>query len=147
MPGTGPVVADPVRTAADVAAVRRLEAADVADIAVSVRQLVAELGDMPLIGFAGAPFTLASYLIEGGPSKDHDRTKALMYCDPAVWHALLGRLAEISATFLRVQVDAGASRCSCSTRGSAGCRRPTTPSTCCRTRRRSSPRWPTTGCR
>ena len=81
--GTGPVVAHPVRTAADVAAVRRLEEADVADIAVSVRQLVAELGDVPLIGFAGAPYTLASYLIEGGPSKDHARTKALMYSEPA----------------------------------------------------------------
>ncbi len=109
VPGTGPVVAHPVRTAADVAAIRRLDAADVSDIAVSVRQLVAELGDTPLIGFAGAPYTLASYLIEGGPSKDHARTKALMYSEPAVWHALLGRLAEISAAFLRVQLDAGAS--------------------------------------
>ncbi|HEX8766975.1 MAG TPA: uroporphyrinogen decarboxylase [Jatrophihabitans sp.] len=109
VPGTGPVVAHPVRTAADVAAVRRLEEADIADIAVSVRQLVAELGDVPLIGFAGAPYTLASYLIEGGPSKDHARTKALMYSEPAVWHALLGRLAEISAAFLRVQIEAGAS--------------------------------------
>jgi uroporphyrinogen decarboxylase len=107
--GTGPVVAHPVRTAADVAALRRLEEADVADIALSVRQLVAELGDVPLIGFAGAPYTLASYLIEGGPSKEHARTKALMYSEPAVWHALLGRLAEISATFLRVQIEAGAS--------------------------------------
>ena len=109
VPGTGPVVAHPVRTAADVAAIRRLEASDVSDIEVSVRQLVAELGDTPLIGFAGAPYTLASYLIEGGPSKEHARTKALMYSDPAVWHALLARLAEISAAFLRVQLDAGAS--------------------------------------
>jgi len=109
VPGTGPVVAHPVRTAADVAAIRPLDAGDVADIDVSVRWLVAELGETPLIGFAGAPYTLASYLIEGGPSKDHARTKALMYSEPEVWHALLGRLAEISAAFLRVQLDAGAS--------------------------------------
>jgi uroporphyrinogen decarboxylase len=107
--GTGPVVAHPVRTTADVAALRALEESDVADIAVSVRQLVAELGDVPLIGFAGAPFTLASYLVEGGPSKEHARTKALMYSEPALWHRLLDRLAEISATFLRVQIEAGAS--------------------------------------
>ncbi|WP_283397400.1 uroporphyrinogen decarboxylase family protein, partial [Acinetobacter baumannii] len=60
------------------------------------------------IGFAGAPYTLASYLIEGGPSKDHARTKALMLSQPSLWHALLDRLAGISATFLRVQLDAGA---------------------------------------
>jgi len=67
------------------------------------------LGPTPLIGFAGAPFTLASYLVEGGPSRNHERTKALMYGDPAVWHALLGRLARIAGEFLRVQVEAGAS--------------------------------------
>src|SRR6516165_4098113 len=67
-----------------------------------------KLGATPLIGFAGAPFTLASYLIEGGPSKNHERTRALMYGDPALWHALLDRLAGLTAAFLRVQVDAGA---------------------------------------
>jgi uroporphyrinogen decarboxylase len=109
VPGTGPVVATPVRSAADVAAIRPLDPADVEDITTSVRQLVTELGDTPLIGFAGAPFTLASYLIEGGPSKDHARTKALMHSEPATWHALLSSLAQISATFLQVQIDAGAS--------------------------------------
>lgn len=109
VPGTGPVVARPIRTAEDVATIRRLEAEDVTDIEQAVRQLVSELGDTPLIGFAGAPFTLASYLIEGGPSKDHARTKALMHSRPDVWHALLGRLAEISAAFLLVQIGAGAS--------------------------------------
>ncbi len=108
VPGTGPVVAEPIRTEADVARIRRLEAGDVPDIAIAVRQLVAELGSTPLIGFAGAPYTLASYLIEGGPSKDHARTKALMHSQPAVWHALLARLAEIAATFLQVQIEAGA---------------------------------------
>ena len=62
----------------------------------------------PLIGFAGGPFTLASYLIDGGPSKNHDRTKALMYGDPPLWHAILGRLADIAIEFLKVQVEAGA---------------------------------------
>jgi len=109
VPGTGPVVADPIRTAAAVAAIRPLEPDDVTDVATSVRQLTAELGATPLIGFAGAPYTMASYLVEGGPSKDHARTKALMHSEPAVWHALLARLAEVAATFLRVQLDAGAS--------------------------------------
>ena len=75
----------------------------------AVTALVAELGPRPLIGFAGGPFTLASYLVEGGPSKSHDLTKSLMYGDPALWNALLGRLADITISFLRVQVAAGAS--------------------------------------
>ena len=70
---------------------------------------MAELGSTPLIGFAGGPFTLASYLVEGGPSKNHDRTKALMYGDPPLWHALLARLTDITIAFLQVQVSAGAS--------------------------------------
>ena len=75
----------------------------------AVTALVAELGPKPLIGFAGGPFTLASYLIEGGPSKSHDLTKSLMYGDPVLWNALLGRLTDITISFLRVQVAAGAS--------------------------------------
>jgi uroporphyrinogen decarboxylase len=108
VPGTGPVVAAPIRTATDLGRVRPLDPAQLPDIAQAVRQLVAELGAVPLIGFAGAPYTLASYLIEGGPSKDHARTKALMHSEPALWHDLLGRLAGISASFLRVQLEAGA---------------------------------------
>ena len=77
-------------------------------VTAAVTSLVAELGETPLIGFAGAPFTLASYLIEGGPSKDHALTKALMHGEPELWHALLGRLAVVSREFLRVQIDAGA---------------------------------------
>ncbi len=107
--GTGPVVAEPIRAESDLARVRPLDADQVPDIAESVRLLVAELGNTPLIGFAGAPYTLASYLIEGGPSKDHARTKALMHSRPDLWHGLLGRLAGISASFLRVQLEAGAS--------------------------------------
>ena len=74
----------------------------------AVRLAVAELGATPLIGFAGAPFTLASYLVEGGPSREHLKTKALMYSQPALWHQLLDRLATIAVGFLRVQVGAGA---------------------------------------
>jgi uroporphyrinogen decarboxylase len=108
VPGTGPVVAEPIRDAAGLAALRALEPDDVPYITDAVRLLVAELGDTPLIGFAGAPFTLASYLIEGGPSRTHALTKRFMYSEPALWHALLDRLAEITIGFLRVQIDAGA---------------------------------------
>ncbi len=108
VPGTGPVVAHPVRTEADVAALPRLDPATVSDVADAVRMLVRELDEIPLIGFAGAPFTLASYLVEGGPSRDLARTKALMYGEPVVWAALMDALADIAAAYLRVQVDAGA---------------------------------------
>jgi len=108
-PGVGPVVADPVRTVADVERIAPLDPEAVSPVADAVHNLVAELGGTPLIGFAGAPFTLASYLVEGGPSRDHARTKALMYGDEATWHALAGRLADIAATYLRVQIDAGVS--------------------------------------
>ena len=107
-PGVGPVIAQPVRTAADVASLPQLEPDDVEPVAAAVRGLVEELGATPLIGFAGAPFTLASYLVEGGPSRDHVHTKALMYGDEDTWHQLAGRLARIAATFLRVQIEAGA---------------------------------------
>ena len=108
-PGIGPVVGTPVRTSADLKRLRALEPDDVPYVTEAVRMLVAELGDRPLIGFAGGPFTLASYLVEGGPSKNHDRTKALMYGEPELWHALLGRLADIVIAFLRIQVAAGTS--------------------------------------
>ncbi|MCD2196809.1 uroporphyrinogen decarboxylase [Actinomycetospora endophytica] len=105
--GTGPVIDTPVRTDADVAALPRLEPEGVAPVAEAVGLLVRELGDTPLIGFAGAPFTLASYLVEGGPSRNHERTKALMHAEPATWHTLLDHLADLTLTFLRAQVDAG----------------------------------------
>jgi len=107
--GVGPVVADPVSSLADVEAVPELTAEHVPFITESVRTLVGELGATPLIGFAGAPFTVASYLVEGGPSKEHARTKAMMYGAPDVWHALMSRIASISASYLAVQVEAGAS--------------------------------------
>ena len=105
--GTGPVVANPVRDAKAVAGLPTLAAEQVAPVAEAIGLLRAELGETPLIGFAGAPFTLASYLIEGGPSRHHERTKALMYSDPETWHALLAALADITAKFLEVQVAAG----------------------------------------
>ena len=107
--GVGPVVADPIRTWKDLERLPELTPQDIPDITESVRLLVAELGDTPLIGFAGAPFTLASYLVEGGPSRNHLLTKALMHGDPQLWNALCARLAQISATFLEVQIAAGAS--------------------------------------
>ena len=105
--GTGPVIENPVRTAADVATLPELDPAAVQPVADAVRLLVGELGDVPLIGFAGAPFTLASYLVEGGPSRHHERTKALMHSDPRSWHELAGRLARLTLAFLRLQVAAG----------------------------------------
>ncbi|WP_281186149.1 uroporphyrinogen decarboxylase [Actinomadura kijaniata] len=108
-PGVGPVIADPIRDAAGLATLRPLEPDDVPYVTEAVGGLVGELGSTPLIGFAGAPFTLASYLIEGGPSKNHDHTKALMYGEPELWHALMERLADITIAFLKVQVAAGAS--------------------------------------
>ena len=108
VPGVGPVIAEPVRSVADLDQLRALEPDDADFVTEAVHALVGELGDIPLIGFAGAPFTLASYLVEGGPSKDHARTKALMHGDPDLWHSLLERLGAISAAFLRLQVDAGA---------------------------------------
>jgi uroporphyrinogen decarboxylase len=112
-PGRGPVFADPVRTASDVARITAIDPDDVAAAAEPVREAVrivtAELGDIPLIGFAGAPFTLAAYLVEGGPSKEHLRARGMMHADPESWHRLAGWLARVSRAFLAAQVDAGAS--------------------------------------
>ncbi|KGN38559.1 uroporphyrinogen decarboxylase [Knoellia subterranea] len=109
VPGTGPVVPQPFRTRADLDRLPDLTPDAIPDITESVHRLVAELGSTALIGFAGAPFTLASYLVEGGPSRTHERTKALMVGDPQLWNDLCERLAQISGAFLRVQVEAGAS--------------------------------------
>src|SRR3954454_16653283 len=109
VPGVGPVVAAPFRSRADLDRLPELTPEHVPDITRSVQQLTRELGATPLIGFAGAPFTLALYLVEGGPSRNHEHTKALMYGDPALWSDLMAVLARITATFLRVQAGAGAS--------------------------------------
>ncbi len=112
-PGRGPVFADPVRTAADVARLTAIDPGEVAAAAAPIREAVSivtrELGGIPLVGFAGAPFTLAAYLVEGGPSKEHLRARAMMHADPESWHRLAAWLAEVAAAFLAAQVDAGAS--------------------------------------
>jgi uroporphyrinogen decarboxylase len=108
-PGVGPVIDRPVRTAADIAKLRPLEPGDVLYVTNAAANLIKELGGTPLIGFAGGPFTLASYLVEGGPSKNYELTKSLMYSEPALWTDLMSRLADITTGFLRVQIDAGAS--------------------------------------
>ena len=108
VPGIGPVVEQPFRSKDDLARLRPLEPdSDVPYVLEAVRILRREL-EVPLIGFAGAPFTVASYLVEGRPSRTYARTKALMKGEPATWHALVDTLAELALSFLRAQVTAGA---------------------------------------
>jgi uroporphyrinogen decarboxylase len=107
VPDVGPVIEHPVRSAADAKALKGLEPQQVAAVAEAVTQLTSELGDVPLIGFAGAPFTLASYLVEGGPSKHHERTKAMMLGEPDTWHALMTTLTDVTISFLQIQIAAG----------------------------------------
>jgi len=107
--GEGPVILKPVRTPADIDALRRFEPRqELAPVLEAVRLLRRELeGQVPLIGFAGAPFTLASYAVEGGHSTAFALTKALMYGEPAAWHRLAGLLASVTGDYLRAQVEAG----------------------------------------
>jgi uroporphyrinogen decarboxylase len=107
--GRGPVLENPVRTASDIRDLPPLDPAALDPIREAVAATVAELGETPLIGFAGAPYTLASYLVEGGPSKEQLRTRALMHSDPESWAALLAWCAEITGAFLAAQIEAGAS--------------------------------------
>jgi uroporphyrinogen decarboxylase len=105
--GRGPVVDSPLRHASDVKRLKPLQPeADVPFVAEAVRELVARL-DVPLIGFSGAPFTLASYLVEGGPSRDFARTKALMLGEPGVWRSLMTTLSQAVLAYLRMQAQAG----------------------------------------
>ena len=105
--GRGPVVDDPIRDAAGVARLRPLEPeTDEPHVMEAIRLLVKEL-EVPLIGFAGAPFTLASYLVEGGPSRTFARTKAMLYGEPVVFDRLLEALADIVGAHLHAQIDAG----------------------------------------
>jgi uroporphyrinogen decarboxylase len=106
--GRGPVVDAPIRSRQGLSVLRPLEPeADVPEVLEAIRLLRAEL-QVPLIGFAGGPFTLASYLVEGGPSKDHERTKALLFAEPETWDALMSALTEIVARHLLAQAGAGA---------------------------------------
>jgi len=108
-PGVGPVMENPVRTRAALNALQELHADALEPIIRAVQLTVAELGNTPLIGFGGAPFTLASYLIEGGPSKELPTCRAMMVNDPGLFHDILAYCGRITSTFIRAQVEAGAS--------------------------------------
>lgn len=107
VPGRGPVMGRPIENAGDVEKLPILDQ-DVPEVAEGIRMIRGELSEQQtLIGFAGAPFTLASYLVEGGPSKNHEKTKAMMHAEPATWHKLMQRLVPTIVQFLNVQVAAG----------------------------------------
>ena len=107
VPGRGPVMGEAVRSRSDVEKLPLLDD-EVAAVADGIRIILDELSDtQALIGFVGAPFTLASYLIEGGPSKNHEKTKAMMHAEPETWHALMRRLVPTIIAFLRTQVEVG----------------------------------------
>lgn len=109
VPGVGPVLATPIRSEADVAALPRLTDAALDPIREAVGLTIAELGTTPLIGFAGAPFTVAAYMVEGRPSRDHLGPRTMMHGDPGTWAALMAWTADASGRFLRAQIEAGAS--------------------------------------
>ena len=107
VPGRGPVMGEAVRSRSDVEKLPVLDD-EVAAVSDGIRIILDELSDtQALIGFVGAPFTLASYLVEGGPSKNHEKTKAMMHAEPETWHALMRRLVPTIVAFLRMQVEAG----------------------------------------
>ena len=107
--GKGPVIGNPVRTAADVAALKPVDVeASLGHVMEAIRILRGELNGTPLIGFCGAPFTVASYMIEGGPSKDYRIAKSMMYNAPEVWHAFMEKLTTVLVDYLMKQIDAGA---------------------------------------
>ncbi|CAG9609266.1 uroporphyrinogen decarboxylase [Pseudoneobacillus rhizosphaerae] len=107
--GIGPVIDNPIRSLADVEKLGEINPEqDVAYVLDTIKILTQEQLSVPLIGFAGAPFTLASYMIEGGPSKNYNKTKAFMYAEPKAWFALMDKLAEMTITYVKSQVKAGA---------------------------------------
>jgi uroporphyrinogen decarboxylase len=108
--GEGPVIHNPIRSRADVEALRVIDpCAELRHVLDTVQLVRRELaGQAPLIGFAGAPFTLASYLIEGGSSRSFVKTKQVMYRDPQTWHELMSKLAQVIAAYLVAQIEAGA---------------------------------------
>jgi uroporphyrinogen decarboxylase len=107
--GIGPVIENPIRSLADVEKLGEINPEqDVPYVLDTIKLLTTEQLSVPLIGFAGAPFTLASYMIEGGPSKNYNKTKAFMYAEPKAWFALMDKLAEMTITYVKAQVNAGA---------------------------------------
>ena len=109
VPGRGPVLEQPVRTLEDVRALPELSDSDLDPIREAIAATVEMLGDTPLIGFAGAPFTVAAYMVEGGPSRDHLRPRTMMHADPAAWQELAAWASRTAGQFLRAQIEAGAS--------------------------------------
>lgn len=108
--GIGPVIDNPIKNLKDVEALRPLEPEkDIDYVLETIKILTEEQLNVPLIGFSGAPFTLASYMIEGGPSKNYAKTKALMYSEPKTWFALMDKLGDMIITYVRAQIQAGAS--------------------------------------
>jgi uroporphyrinogen decarboxylase len=108
--GVGPVIDNPIRSLADVEKLGQIHPEqDVPYVLETIRILTKEQLTVPLIGFAGAPFTLASYMIEGGPSKHYNKTKAFMYAEPVAWHALMDKLADMTIAYVRAQINAGVS--------------------------------------
>ncbi len=106
--GVGPVIGEPVRSVADAERLAAHAPGDHSAVQEAVRLTVAELGETPLIGFGGAPFTLAAYLVEGRPSRDHLAARGLMHSDPATWDRVMTWAADLTGAFLRAQVEAGA---------------------------------------
>lgn len=106
----GPVISNPVRNKQDVDNIRILEAEEATPYVMdAIRMLRKELENkVPLIGFSGAPFTIASYIIEGGGSKEYKNCKTMMYKEPELWHALLGKISEVLLRYLKAQIKAGA---------------------------------------
>ncbi|MBM7702669.1 uroporphyrinogen decarboxylase [Metabacillus iocasae] len=108
-PGVGPVIDNPIRSIHDVEKLGEINPEqDVPYVLETIKLLTTEQLNVPLIGFAGAPFTLASYMIEGGPSKNYNKTKAFMYAEPKAWFALMDKLADTTITYVNAQIDAGA---------------------------------------
>ncbi|WP_034763323.1 uroporphyrinogen decarboxylase [Rossellomorea vietnamensis] len=108
--GIGPVIDNPIRTTADVEKLGEINPElDVPYVLDTIKLLTQEQLSVPLIGFAGAPFTMASYMIEGGPSKNYNKTKAFMYAEPQAWFALMDKLAAMTITYGKAQIKAGAS--------------------------------------
>ncbi|WP_223700786.1 uroporphyrinogen decarboxylase [Sutcliffiella deserti] len=107
--GIGPVIDNPIRSVQDVERLGEINPEqDVPYVLDTIKLLTKEQLDVPLIGFAGAPFTLASYMIEGGPSRNYNKTKAFMYSEPKAWFALMDKLADTTITYVRSQINAGA---------------------------------------
>ncbi|MBA4535685.1 uroporphyrinogen decarboxylase [Bacillus aquiflavi] len=107
--GVGPVISNPIRSLADVEKLGEIHPEeDVPYVLETIKILTTEQLSVPLIGFAGAPFTLASYMIEGGPSKNYNKTKGFMYSEPKAWFVLMDKLAEVTITYVKAQINAGA---------------------------------------